>query len=427
MANAAKHSKSAQGSKASGSKKGAKATKHPAVKRAVRMKAVRSGKAVAGSKISGAAKPKTQAKAIKKAPVKKSVGLSMTAEAAKDMEALKENAKLLNKDTPADWPAGAIPNVRAFAPLPDGWHHAKKVTGQSGRGDGGKLRPCFVGPGGLVKWHKTDLEKHLGIKLEDTAADGPRPRCLKPLILKEFPADQVIRRTEKRDAVDYINKRCDRLSGMTVSDALLTFKYEKAGKQLNYMISDLRYDVKAGRLVLDNGTAPRPKKMEQLPKTGPVKREPSRCAPSKDSFVKVEPDGCKNLPQSRNSRRPSDDGIVKTKDSKRARTECAKKNLAPGGSKRASSATPSQQSSSSSNAGLLHIKENIFKPLMHRALSGEADQVNLYTLQGVGNQLNMEKLMLDILPDVLRTPPAERGALGQKVLKQFEAEMDKHL
>lgn len=107
--------------------------------------------------------------------------------------------------------------------------------------------------------------------------------------------------------------------------------------------------------------------------------------------------------------------------------DCAKNNSAPGGSKCASSAIPSQQSSSSSNASLRHIKESIFKPLLHRAVSGEADQVNLYTLQGVGNQLNMEKLMLDILPDVLRTPPAERGALGLNILKQFEAEIDKHL
>ena len=46
----------------------------------------------------------------------------------------------------------------------------------------------------------------------------------------------------KRDAVDYINKRCDSLDGMSVSDALLTVKYEKGGKLLNYAVSDLRYD-----------------------------------------------------------------------------------------------------------------------------------------------------------------------------------------
>lgn len=122
-------------------------------------------------------------------------------------------------------------------------------------------------------------------------------------------------------------------------------------------------------------------------------------------------------PQSAPSKRRPAVSPTKAGDSKRAK------------SKRASVATSSQpeQTSSSSNAGLQQVKDNVFTPLLHRAVSGEKDEISIFTLKGVGMQLNMEKLLLSSLPGVLRTPPAERGVFGDSVLKQFEAQLNKHL
>ena len=43
-------------------------------------------------------------------------------------------------------------------------------------------------------------------------------------------------------------ERCDGLRGETVEFALMTCKYEKGGAELRYRLSDLKLDVKAGRL-----------------------------------------------------------------------------------------------------------------------------------------------------------------------------------
>lgn len=91
---------------------------------------------------------------------------------------------------------------------------------------------------------------------------------------------------------------------------------------------------------------------------------------------------------------------------------------------------PSRSSSSSSsvaNAGLQHIRDNIFAPLLQKAASHEKDDVAIYTLLGVGTHLRMGAPMLNALPDVLRMSPAERGALGNVILQQFQAELNKHL
>ena len=43
-------------------------------------------------------------------------------------------------------------------------------------------------------------------------------------------------------------KRCDGLRGETVELALMTCKYKKGGAELRYRLSELKFDVKAGRL-----------------------------------------------------------------------------------------------------------------------------------------------------------------------------------
>ena len=58
--------------------------------------------------------------------------------------------------------------------LPEGWHHAKKITKASVCGSGGKLLGYYVGPRGKVFFHKADLEEFLGRKNEAASASGRR-------------------------------------------------------------------------------------------------------------------------------------------------------------------------------------------------------------------------------------------------------------
>ncbi|CAE8597553.1 unnamed protein product [Polarella glacialis] len=171
---------------------------------------------------------------------------------------LTEIGKLTDAQVPEHWPQNCRLNPRAFSKLPDGWYHAKMVTGESGRGTGGNMARLFVGPYDEAKgkrvqfWHKTDLEKHLGYKLEQESEENPRihPRIMNPELLKTFPDDAILHRVhEKKARADYINKRCDDLDGKTVREALMDFHYEyEGGIMCSYGSSDLKYDEKDGRI-----------------------------------------------------------------------------------------------------------------------------------------------------------------------------------
>eukprot|EP00931_Biecheleriopsis_adriatica_P005455 TRINITY_DN106976_c0_g1_i1.p1 TRINITY_DN106976_c0_g1~~TRINITY_DN106976_c0_g1_i1.p1 ORF type:complete len:348 (-),score=69.92 TRINITY_DN106976_c0_g1_i1:80-1123(-) len=96
----------------------------------------------------------------------------------------------------------------------------------------------------------------------------------------------------------------------------------------------------------------------------------------------------------------------------------------------ASAPSQAARSSSSHNVPrehIQHIKEAVFLPLLRCAACGVQGDIDIYTLQGVGHQLGMEDLLLNMLPDLLRKPPKERGDFGNKVLHQFEAALDKHI
>jgi hypothetical protein len=298
------------------------------------------------------------------------------------MELLTKLAKRLNKTTPLDFPEGAVLNVRCCVPLPEGWHHAMKVTGKSGRGNGGILRHCYIGPGGLVKWHKYDLEKHLGIKIEGEQESVHH--FISPVIFEEFPEDAIIRRTDNQIGCEYMLKRCDGLNGKTVSDALYSYQYKRsdlAGSK-QYSVSDLRYDIKGGRIELDMGKA--------TAASQPLKQKPVK----KDKPV----NGSKKQQ-------------VSTSAVKRGKTLMN------------ATAASSKSSARSSNAGL----QIVVKPLLSRAAKGAASEGDIYTMLGIGHQLNMDQLMLKVLPEVLRKSPADRGSFGEGVLKQFEAEVDRCL
>lgn len=308
-------------------------------------------------------------------------------EAAKEMDILKKHAVRLKKEAPSDWPEGAVPNVRCSTPLPDGWQHAMKVTAKSGRGGGGILRRCYIGPGGLVKWHKSDLEKHLGVKIETDHEHGNR--FISPLVFDEFPEEATIRRTDSKVGSEYMVKRCDGLDGKTVSDSLYNYKYKSgsSGESVQYTVSDLRYDIKGGRIILETaGVASQLVKKEQGKKTHASARLTRQDVPSSSS---------RSSPSSSSRSSPI--------------------------------AAPSLQTSKPSKLALKHIKQSVFKPLLSRAAKGGSGESDIYTMLGVGHQLKMDQLMLNVLPDVLRKSPAERGSFGEGVLKQFEAELNKCL
>lgn len=174
-----------------------------------------------------------------------------TAKTTKVLNKLRQTSELLNKKPPAGWPANTVPNPRAFSPLPDGWCHAIKVTGKSPRGKGGSYRHCLVGPGGRLFWHKYDLEKHLGTRIEG-AKKASRPRIVDPDVFKKYPQEWVLVRTKtasQKNTQAYIDERCDALGGKTVRYALVEYEFKRpSGKMHPYNISDLSYDVKHGRL-----------------------------------------------------------------------------------------------------------------------------------------------------------------------------------
>lgn len=364
----------------------------------------------------------------------------VTKKAEQDMEVMKVMAEVVDVKTPKDWPADTFPNVRAFAPLPEGWHHAKRLTNKSGRGSGGIMRHCYVGPEGKTFWHKKDLEKHLGFKIE-SPDDVQRPRMACPLIFTEYPKDAVLTRTEKQAKTEYINKRCNLVNGLTVHKALQEFEYDYEGQTFPYNLSDLRYDVQGGRLTVDTpgGGTVKPKKVPAASrkKAAVDGREAragrvalgaaskaaagSKSAASKAPVVDAAP-----------LKRPAA-ALLALPAPAAKRTAALLALPAPAAKGTAPAAASSSSGSASSSAGpqitenLMYLMKKVYAPLKRKAASGAKDEASIFSLMGVGHKLGMDPLMLGVLESVLKKNPAERGEFGEGVIRQFEAALKKHM
>lgn len=140
-------------------------------------------------------------------------------------------------EPPAHWPAGALPDPscsRAWW-LPHGWTPAVQVTA------GGRLRRCFIGPEGVRKFHKCDVEA--------AAANAPRPPGRPPLVPPwRLPPDAVLMRGAA-PRTPYIQQRCEAAAGKTVRAALAAVRYiDSVGREKTYGAGDLCHDIHNGFL-----------------------------------------------------------------------------------------------------------------------------------------------------------------------------------
>lgn len=341
-----------------------------------------------------------------KVPVKKETRLviknqtktpKLTQKAAQDMQKLEKCLELRNVQKPSNWPTDVTYNVRGILQLPDGWHHGKKVTKPSQRGSGGKLHPCFVGPlkpngQRRIFFHRRDLEKFLGTKIEQPDRIE-RVRIMNPDHLVKYPDDARLWRTGKKAKADYINHRCDQISGKTVREALQDFNYEYNGKPRHYSMSDLVYDEKLGLLMIGDDSG----KSIQVPNTTTKKRVAAKTVQKSASSSSNR--------RSRRSARPAP--LVAFP--------------AP-----VPAVPPPGMPAAPLAAGLQHVRTKVFGPLKKAAASGVAGEVAISTILGVGHQCSMDQTMLNALAEVLRKTPAERGKFGQMVLDYFESDLIKH-
>jgi len=75
-------------------------------------------------------------------------------------------------------------------------------------------------------------------------------------VASDFPGTALLHCTEKGSKSEYIQKRCAALEGKTVQDAVNKFQYSNAqGTKQSYTLSDLRYDVAAGRITVATGNS----------------------------------------------------------------------------------------------------------------------------------------------------------------------------
>jgi len=381
----------------------------------------------------GAPKAKAAACKIVKKPAK------LTPKAKDDMKLMKSLVQTVKMELPADWPEGAIPNARAFAPLPEGWHHAKKATKASARGTGGLLRPCFVGPQGKLFWHKKDMYKYLGQDMpKEDLSEIRRP--MNPLVQKEFPPDAVLHRTETRTGTEYIDKRCDGLDGLSVQEALLDYRFQKHSATRNYNLSDLRYDIEGGRIVVEAAghqaskcaEAPMSVKVEFVAEP-PTKRA-RKSAPTKPAPTKPAP-----TPAKRPAPKAAKKFAPALKGAKKPAAVPPLAEVQVGGSCGSSDpyvprdpAVPTPLSKNTdagkevqlqAEASLQHIQLHLLNPLMKQRASGTEGELAICTLVGRGQMYGIDDCILKVLPDVLRKEPSERSAFGKAALEQFQAEL----
>lgn len=195
------------------------------------------------------------------------------------------------------WPEDCVyQKDRHCSYLPKDWHCATKMT------INGRLLDCWIGPVGSQNqetgerkkiYHKVDLEKHLGRKVEMNER-GPKPRTLtKDLIDKGFDEESYLERTDVCAEVEYINDRCNALHGVQVKDALVNKKFKHThNKMKNYSVSDLRYDTGMKRLkvVKEKPTGEVPECVRHaVPKKGKPKERRSDKAEDKADEAGAKP------------------------------------------------------------------------------------------------------------------------------------------
>lgn len=338
------------------------------------------------------------------------------------------------------WPKDCVPDDRWCSWLPDGWTCATKMTCHE------RLLDCYIGPipddpkeERMRFFHKADMEKALGKKLENDAR-GPKPRTVPKDLADEFPEEGYIVRTDKPAEAQYINDRCKRLHGMRVKDAIVNFKYKRPdGIEHHYGVSDLKYDKGGGRLTISmskpTGAAPTPQEPRRKTRAAAVSGRSTRARPvakkTKTSNLKLAK-SCRSVTAVSSSAASSSATSGKGRAAQSIDgPSIGTKRKHPSGAQvssttRTSTSSPMAASSAQNTTDIMkHVAKNIFAPFKSRAARSVQDEVSIKTLLGVAISHGFDQIIIDAFPNVLRQAPGMRGPLANATMKQLEAEFTK--
>lgn len=386
---------------------------------------------------SGKKKVKDEASAESKA-VKVSPFSHAGGEASKQMAIQVFNEK--KASTPPDWKENVVKDDRHVGYLPPDWTPGLKMT------DGGILIKVYVGPPPARHhvFHKADLEKHLGREL--AADERENPKQFGNLDPKKF-----IKRKDRGAAAGYINDRCNRVHGMSVEEALGTLVLEhRGGVEKQYSLADLKYDLKYNRIELvdsrpSQSSNPNPApttparaapatpaaalgRLPATPNFGAAPGTPAagRAAPGTPGAGKRVPGTPKatgapatpsaRLPGTPGARLPTKRPAPVTPASNGAASSAAPSTPPPAKRPRASSASAGKTSGSPA----ARMFQSCYATLKTKAATSEADDIQIFTMMGLGLSLGLESPMLKMLPELLKKAPADRGVTMQFILDQFE-------
>jgi len=320
---------------------------------------------------------------------------------AKDIFARKKAAMTaMGASSKKGWPQDVVADDRWCSWMPDGWTPALKMTA------GKILIQGMVGPlpedGELRKFffHKADLEKYLGRKL-DLDERGKKPKDYGNINPKEF-----LHRTDREPACSYIKTRCDSLHGYSVEEALGDFKYmhgEGDAKQKQYSMQDLKYDVEERKFL---------QLVPERPAAGARQAAPSTPAPNASSDACAAP----STPKRQDSGASASGRLVQmpSTPAKRPRVAPAAAASASGKQARLKSAEDYAQ------MARREIFEQCYEPFKTRAALSVEDEKSMCALVGAGFDLGIDAMVLKSLKLALRIAPEGRGKIGQAVLEEFE-------
>lgn len=322
-------------------------------------------------------------------------------ELAKDIFARKKAA--MSASSRKGWPQDVVADDRWCSWMPEGWTAALKMTA------GKILIMGMVGPlpddGGMRKFffHKADLEKYLGRKL-DLDEKGKKPLDYGNINPKHF-----LHRTDREPACSYIKARCDSLHGYLVQEALCDFKYTHgegmAARQKQYSLADLKYDVEDRKFLQLVPERPAAGARQAAPSTPASVRQPSNdacAAPSTPTRSHSAGAASKHLQ-------------MPSTPAKRPRVSAAS-SASSAGSKSASLKSAEDYA----RAARQQIFELCYKPFKKRAALTVDDEKSICALVGAGFDIGIDAIVLKSLKLALRTSPEGRGKIGQAVLAEFE-------
>lgn len=327
---------------------------------------------------------------------------------AKDIFARKKAAMAaMDASSKKGWPQDVVADDRWCSWMPEGWEPALKMTA------GKILIQGMVGPlpedGGVRKFffHKVDLEKHLGRKL-DLDERGKKPRDFGNINPEHF-----LHRTDREPLQSYIKTRCDGLHGYSVEEALDDFKYMhgegKDAKQKQYSMQDLKYDVEERKFL---------QLVPERPAAGARQAAPLTPASVDRHLPNASSEACAapSTPKRQDSGASASGSLVQmpSTPAKRPRVASAAAASASGKQARLNSAEDYAQ------MARREIFEQCYKPFKTRAALSVEDERSMCALVGAGFDLGIDVMVLKALKLALRTAPEGRGKIGQAVLEEFE-------